>query len=85
MCTRHSTRPVLADIEAKLPLLADREKMILWGGKDFCFNDHFLARWRQIFPQVSVHRYADAGHYVLEDAGNEARQRICDFLKAKTP
>jgi haloalkane dehalogenase len=85
MCVSHPTRPVLDGIEAKLPLLADREKMILWGGKDFCFNDHFLARWQQIFPQASVHRYADAGHYVLEDAGDDARQRICDFLKPKTP
>jgi haloalkane dehalogenase len=78
------TRPVLDGIEAKLPLLAGREKMILWGGKDFCFNDHFLARWREIYPQASVHRYADAGHYVLEDAGDDARQRIRDFLKPKT-
>lgn len=85
MCANHATRPVLDAIEAKLPLLADREKMILWGGRDFCFNDHFLARWREIFPQAPVHRYADAGHYVLEDAGTDARQRICDFLKPKTP
>jgi len=83
MCGCHATRPVLDEVEAKLPLLADREKMILWGGKDFCFNDHFLARWRAIFPQASVHRYAEAGHYLLEDAGDDARQRICDFLKPK--
>ncbi len=83
MCLSHATRPVLDAIEAKLSLLADREKMILWGGKDFCFNDHFLARWREIFPQARVHRYADAGHYLLEDAGEDARQRICDFIRPK--
>lgn len=83
MCANHPTRSVLEGIEAKLPLLADREKMILWGGKDFCFNDHFLARWREIFPQASVHRYADAGHYVLEDAGDDALQRLRSFLLPK--
>lgn len=85
MSARHSTRPVLDGIEAKLPSLADREKMILWGGKDFCFNDHFLTRWREIFPQAPVHRYAAAGHYVLEDAGVDAIDRITRFLLPKTP
>lgn len=85
MCANHPTRPVLDAIEAKLSLLADREKMVLWGGKDFCFNDHFLVRWREIFPQASVHRYADVGHYVLEDAGIDAIERITRFLLPKTP
>lgn len=85
MGVSHPTRPVLDEIESKLPLLADREKMILWGGRDFCFNDHFLARWQEIFPQTLVHRYADAGHYVLDDAGTDACQRISSFLQPKTP
>ena len=85
MRPNHLTRPTLDEIEAKLPLLTDREKLILWGGRDFCFNDHFLARWRAIFPQAAVHRYADAGHYVLEDAGNDAIARISRFLQPQTP
>jgi haloalkane dehalogenase len=74
------TRPVLDEIEAKLPLLADCEKLILWGGRDFCFNDHFLTRWQQIFTTAKVIRYADAGHYLLEDAGLDAREQISSFL-----
>jgi len=85
MKPNHPTRPTLDEIEAKLPLLTDREKLILWGGRDFCFNDHFLARWRSIFPQAAVHRNADAGHYVLEDAGADALSRISNFLQPKTP
>ena len=85
MRPNHLTRPTLDEIEAKLPLLTDREKLILWGGRDFCFNDHFLVRWRAIFPQAAVHRYADAGHYVLEDAGNDAIARISRFLQPQTP
>jgi len=85
MKQNHPTRPILDEIEAGLPLLGDCEKLILWGGRDFCFNDHFLARWQEIFPTATVHRYPDAGHYLLEDAGMDARGKISDFLLPKIP
>lgn len=77
---RHPTRPTLAEIESKLGLLASRPKLILWGGRDFCFNDHFLARWQRIYPRAAVHRFTHAGHYVLDDTGTEARDRAAEFL-----
>jgi len=80
MAPNHPTRTVLDAVEAKLPLLANREKLILWGGRDFCFNDYFLARWRSIFPLASVQRYAEAGHYLLEDAGEDTIGRINRFF-----
>lgn len=76
----HPSRSALETIEKALPALANNPKLILWGGRDFCFNDHFLARWREIYPQATVHRMADVGHYVLDDAGAEARERITGFL-----
>ncbi|MCL2819088.1 MAG: alpha/beta hydrolase, partial [Actinomycetia bacterium] len=75
----HGTRPVLDRIESKLPCLTSGI-MILWGMKDFCFTEHFLDRWRAIFPQAQVVRYEHAGHYILEDVGEEARARIREFL-----
>jgi haloalkane dehalogenase len=54
--------------------------LIAWGGRDFCFNDHFLARWRELLPRADVHRIADAGHYVLEDARDEVVPLITNFL-----
>ena len=76
MRASHPTRVVLDGIEAGLSLLAERKKTILWGGRDFCFNDHFLAHWTRVCPEAEVHRYDDAGHYVLEDAGEDIRRRI---------
>jgi haloalkane dehalogenase len=76
----HPTRVVLDGIEAKLPLFSSHKKTILWGGRDFCFNDHFLEKWKTIFPDADVHRYADAGHYVLEDAAEDIQQRIVAAL-----
>ncbi|MGA2152476.1 MAG: alpha/beta fold hydrolase [Geobacteraceae bacterium] len=54
--------------------------MIAWGGADFCFNDWFFNRWKEIFPQALIHYLPDAGHYVLEDADEEIIPMIKAFL-----
>lgn len=69
----------LARIEAKLALFRDTPALICWGGKDFCFNDHFLRRWEKELPQAAVHRFGDAGHYVIEDAYDKILPLIRSF------
>jgi haloalkane dehalogenase len=76
----HPSRPTLEAISNALPALSRHEKLIVWGGRDFCFDDTFLSRWREIYPEAHVNRLGRAGHYVLEDAGHEARGPISDFL-----
>lgn len=76
----HPSFATLSKIERNLNLLADRPKLIVWGGRDFCFNDHFLARWRGIYPTARVEALAESGHYVLDDSGPTARNRIREFL-----
>jgi len=58
----------------------DRPVLICWGARDFVFDDHFLRVWRQKLPHADVHRFADAGHYVLEDAGQEIEALVRGFL-----
>ncbi|MGB0716543.1 MAG: alpha/beta fold hydrolase [Phycisphaerae bacterium] len=70
----------LAETESLLPGLADKPMLICWGGQDFCFNDAFLAEWKARFPQADVHRFADAGHYVVEDACDRIVPLMRDFL-----
>ncbi len=41
--------------------------MFIWGGKDFCFNDRFYNKWKEILPKAEFHYFEDAGHYVIED------------------
>ncbi len=60
---------------AALPML------ICWGERDFVFDRHFLEEWRRRFPAAEVHSFPDAGHYVLEDAGDEILLLIRDFLR----
>jgi pimeloyl-ACP methyl ester carboxylesterase len=77
----HPSRGTLEEVTKGLPALSGHRKMLLWGGRDFCFDDAYLTRWREIYPEARVELLASAGHYVLEDAGADARTRIADFLK----
>jgi len=78
----HPSRATLEAIERALPVLARHPKLILWGARDFCFDDTFLSRWRGIYPDARIDRIERAGHYVLEDAGPEAAQSIGTFLRS---
>jgi pimeloyl-ACP methyl ester carboxylesterase len=56
---------------------------IIWGGKDFCFNDHFYKQWQKRFPDAERHYFADAGHYVLEDKPGQVIELIESFLSSE--
>ena len=78
----HPSRADLESVERGLPLLASHPKLILWGARDFCFDDTFLSRWRETYPDARIDRLERAGHYVLEDAGQAARDTISAFLQS---
>lgn len=65
---RHPSYPTLIEIERGLPSLAQFPVALIWGMRDWCFTPHFLDRFRDFFPAAEVHRIADAGHWVMEDA-----------------
>ncbi len=71
---------VVQSLEAGLPRLADRPMLILWGMQDFCFTPAFLDQWTARFPHAEVHRFLDAGHYVVEDAAERIVPLLGDFL-----
>jgi haloalkane dehalogenase len=58
----------------------DLPMLLCWGEKDFVFDEHFLAEWLKRFPGAEVHRFPQAGHFVLEDAGPEVLALVRDFL-----
>lgn len=80
----HPSWWTLREIEQGLAQFRDRPVLVRWGGRDFCFNDRFLARWREIFPQAGIQRIADAGHYVIEDARDAVVADITRFLSASS-
>ena len=72
---------LVSEVQAKLPDFRQTPTLILWGDRDFVFDHHFLAEWRKFLPSAEVHRFPDAGHYVLEDAGAEILPLIQDFFR----
>ncbi len=55
--------------------------LICWGELDFVFDRHFLAEWRQRFPDAEIHSFPECGHYILEDAKEEVIPLISAFLE----
>ena len=83
MDATHPSWPALEAVAAGLGRLASNPALIVWGGRDFCFNDWFYAEWRQRLPQAQAHYLADAGHYVLEDAADEVVPLAVKFLRPR--
>ncbi|HEY5552883.1 MAG TPA: alpha/beta fold hydrolase [Opitutaceae bacterium] len=75
----HPSYAELAAISGALSQFRDRQILIAWGERDFCFTTHFLARWREIYPSAETAIEPEAGHYLLEDAGERLVRRIADF------
>jgi haloalkane dehalogenase len=77
-----STWGRLAVIEHGIQSLADRPSCLIWGMKDWCFRPDCLERFIAAWPQAVVHRLADVGHWVVEDAPEEALAHVERFLAA---
>jgi haloalkane dehalogenase len=75
-----ATWETLVEIERGLPTLADRPSALVWGMRDWCFRPDCLERFIAAWPQANVHRLADVGHWVAEDAPEESLQIVSEFL-----
>jgi cis-3-alkyl-4-acyloxetan-2-one decarboxylase len=73
---------LVGNVERSLAQFRSTPALICWGLKDLVFDADFLAQWQQHLPQAEVHRFEDAGHYVLEDAGEEIIAHVRSFLDA---
>jgi pimeloyl-ACP methyl ester carboxylesterase len=76
----HPSYETLKAIEEGLPKLAGLPKMFVWGMQDWCFSPHFLERFLEFYPDAEAHRFADCGHYVVEDAHERIVPLVDDFV-----
>jgi pimeloyl-ACP methyl ester carboxylesterase len=76
----HPARRFGEAVVRQLGPLQAKPLLICWGDRDFCFTPRFLAAWQRAFPQAEVHRFADAGHYVVEDAAADILPLLERFL-----
>ena len=71
---------ILNNTAERLHLLRGKPCFIAWGERDFVFDTPFLNKWLEYFPEAEVHRFADCGHYVLEDGGPALIDTISNFI-----
>jgi len=76
---------VLLGVEHGLWMFRETPVCIIWGMKDWCFNQRFLDRWLDIFPECQLLKLSDAGHYLFEDANDEILPFIQNFLTDNQP
>ena len=76
----HPSWGTLAKVEQGIGKFHDRKTLVIWGGRDFCFHDHFYHEWQERLPAADTLYLEDAGHYVLEDASNDVLPRIKEHL-----
>ena len=76
---------VVADVAEKIDLLREVPTLLLWGMRDFIFDPDYLHEIERRMPQAEVHRFEQAGHYLLEDALTEVRPMIERFRAVPVP
>ena len=81
---RHPTYRELVELEARLRKAPAKPTQIVWGMRDWCFDESCLNQLRAIFPHAFVHRIGDAGHWVVEDAPDEIINVVDEFFAAPT-
>ena len=77
---RHPTFSTLHEMEQQLPKLRSCPVQLIWGMRDWCFTEVCLQRLKTIFPSSQVHRFQDAGHWVIEDAHERIVPLVQRFL-----
>ncbi len=82
MTAGHPSWNELVATEEALGQFVNRPMLIVWGERDWCFTPRFREEWQARFPDAEVKIAPDAGHLVLEDAGERAREWIGKFLEA---
>ena len=72
-------RPFLADLERRLPEVADRPALILWPTRDPAFRGPERRRWEQLLTHSETVLLEGAGHFFPDDVPDEAVRAISDW------
>lgn len=60
--------------------LLGKPVLILWGMRDWGFQERELETWTQLFTGAEVHRFKRAGHFLPEEENTEWVRLIAGFL-----
>jgi haloalkane dehalogenase len=69
----HVSFDTLDPICEKAFILSNKKIKFFWADSDFRYNFDVLKLWGKFLPNARYKRYADAGHYLLEDSPEAIR------------
>ena len=72
---------MILEVEKGLEQFRKIPALVCWGLQDFVFDAAFLREWKRRLPEAEYHEFSDAGHYVLEDAGDEILGFVRSFME----
>ncbi|HZX30307.1 MAG TPA: alpha/beta fold hydrolase [Rhodocyclaceae bacterium] len=80
-----ASRDFLAGLADGLGKIDGTQVLFLWPDRDIAFRDIELARWKSLFPQATTVILPNCGHYLWEEAADEAVSAIDAWLGGKQP
>ena len=80
----HPTWQQLAEIERRLPEFQHLPISLIWGMRDWCFRPDCLDRFLEAWPHAEAHRLVEVGHWVVEDAPDEALAIVDHFFGSES-
>ncbi|WP_170378647.1 alpha/beta fold hydrolase [Ruegeria atlantica] len=75
----------LSEIERRLPEIADKRALILWGDNDFAFREFERNRFRAIFSHHVERALPQAGHFIQEDAPDDISEAVREWYRPAVP
>lgn len=65
----------------QINVLSQKPALLIWGMKDTFIKEKYLLDFEQVFSNSTTVKYADCGHFVLEEKSIVAAPAIAEFIK----
>lgn len=76
-----AAKAFLSKVYNGLPELSQKSALIVWGRKDFAFQQPERSRFEHVFPKHTTVLLPNAGHFIQEDAPNDISEAIRKWMK----
>ncbi|MFT4127692.1 MAG: alpha/beta fold hydrolase [Gordonia sp. (in: high G+C Gram-positive bacteria)] len=73
------SRAFLADVDERLPRIAELPALLLWADGDIALGDNERRRWAATLPHLTTVIVEKAGHFLQSDAPDEVAGALADW------
>ncbi|TXT57245.1 MAG: hypothetical protein BAJALOKI1v1_1830005 [Promethearchaeota archaeon] len=78
----HPSASIMTHVRKNLYKLDKKEKILIWGIKDPIFPKKLISWWKNIYPDIDIHKISNASHFLQEDVPDHIIALIKKFLKS---